>query len=287
MSSNLREKLRAVKKRLYQTFVPLGRHPRKIAFIFGCQRSGTTMLSRTLGRDPRSKTYGERGIALGAAKGSPTRLLPYDEIERIFARERAPLLVAKPLVESQHATRLLDRFTGSRGIWLYRHYYDVASSTEKKFGRKASLYNLSALFEDDYKDHWFGDNVPADLRDTVQPLFDPERPVFDLHALCWWVRNSLYFALDLDQDPRVLLSRYEDLTSRPKDLMASVYRHLEIAYPGDYLVSDIHTRSIGKGGQLELSPEIESLCGDLLKRLDAAREAQSCAAPEPAAVTAT
>jgi hypothetical protein len=284
MSSEFHEKLRAIKKRLYQTFVPLGHQPRTVAFIFGCQRSGTTMLSRTLRRDLHSKTYGERGLARGAARGSPTRLLPYEEIEKIFAQERAPFLVAKPLVESQHSAQLLDRFPGSKGFWLYRHYCDVASSTEKMFGREASVYNLSALFDKDLTDHWFGERVPAEIRDTVRPHFDTERSVFDLHALCWWVRNSLYFRLEIDQDPRVLLCRYEDLTSRPKELIASVYRHLEIPYPGDYLVSDIHTRSVGKGSRVELAPEIETLCADLLARLDSLREACTDPPGKPVAV---
>jgi hypothetical protein len=84
-----------------------------LGFIVGCQRSGTTMLNKAFDNDLRSKTYGEFGLAKGFGCGTPTRLLPYDEISQIFSKEKAPFLIVKPLVESQNIVQLLDYFPNS------------------------------------------------------------------------------------------------------------------------------------------------------------------------------
>ena len=49
-------------------------------------------------------------------------------------RSRYPLVVLKPLVESQNAPALLEALPGARGLWMIRHYADVARSNLARFG---------------------------------------------------------------------------------------------------------------------------------------------------------
>lgn len=78
-----------------------------LAFILGCQRSGTTMLRRLLQDDFRVRTFKEFGeITVDSGKG--IRLRPLDEVTQVFNASPEPLIIAKPLVESHRASELLE-----------------------------------------------------------------------------------------------------------------------------------------------------------------------------------
>jgi len=263
----LTRKLRKISKSFYQRLMRREAEKR-IGFIFGCQRSGTTMLIDTFQRDFRTKVYAEHGLARGWGRGTKYRLRPCEEIEKIFAQEKAALLVAKPLVESQNVLKLLDYFPSSKALWVYRHYKDVGRSQEVHFGREPTVYNLKAVVDPELSDHWFAENVSEKTRGIVQQYLHNDTPLHDLAVINWYVRNILYFEQKLFDHPRVLLCRYEDLAAEPRTLMRKIYSFLDYRYPGDSIVRHIHTRSVRKGQGTELRKDVEELCADLLQRLD-------------------
>jgi len=240
----------------------------RIGFIVGCQRSGTTMLNNAFNNDLRSKTYGESGLARGYGRGSRHRLLPYGEISHVFSKEKAPLLIAKPLVESQNIVHLLDYFPNSKAIWVYRQYKDVVNSSKIKFGNDPIYYNLRAVIDPNLNDHWYAENASEKTKSIVRKLFTKDRPIFDLIALSWYVRNVLFFELELFLNDRVILLKYEDFVLNPSKLMKQVYQYLGLSYPGDRIVKGIHRHSINKGQGVVLSSDIMALCDKLLTDLN-------------------
>jgi hypothetical protein len=50
--------------------------------------------------------------------------------------------------------------------------------------------------------------------------------------------------------------------------MTDIYKFLGHPFPGNKIVSMVHPTSMNKGGQVELSPQIDDLCRKLLDQLD-------------------
>jgi len=200
--------------------------------------------------------------------GTNLRLLPYNEIEQIIAKEKAPLLMARPLVESQNILELIDYFPGSKAIWVYRHFQDVVNSSVKKFGTQPTNYNLRAVIDDSLRGHWYSEKVSDHTRKIVTKYFTEDRSLYDLKALGWCVRNILYFELKLYEHPDITLCKYEDIVTNPDKVMRGLYSFLGYKYPGRYIVWHIHNQSVGKGKSVELSEDIKELCTKLLKSIN-------------------
>jgi hypothetical protein len=265
-----------IMKRIYQQIGLSGNHSKQLIFIFGCQRSGTTMLERCLERDLRTKLYGQYDLRdkvtdaskLAYADAHGPRLKPYDEIKQIIAKEKASLLIVKPLRESQHAISLLDYFSGSKIIWVYRNYQDVANSNIARWGDGVGIRKLRPIFDGATGDHWAAEHVSEETRAVVKEYFSEDMLPADAGALYWYTRNSLFFELGLDKHPGVFLLRYESFVTEPDWTMGQLYRFLNAPYPGSRLVNHIHQNSVNRGKHIRISPEIEALCDELLQRLD-------------------
>ena len=243
----------------------------RIGFILGSQRSGTNMLNDAFDRDWYCMAFGEdHGLALGPSYEHDLRWRwrPLDEVSAVFQTCRSPLIIAKPIVESQRALELLEYFADSRIIWAYRHYLDVAQSSIALFGEEASLHNLSAVLDPTRRTHWFSQELSDETRAVVKRYFDPDRPLPDLKALGWFVRNSLFFQFGLDRNPRVTMSNYETLVRDPVTEMRRLYSFLEADFPGPHVCSHMHQSSVRKGSHIQVSSDVDGLCQRVLKRLD-------------------
>jgi hypothetical protein len=215
-------------------------------------------------RDWNTKVYGEFSI-LSSNEG--LRLNPLDSVKRVLKQDRVPLIVLKPLVESQNTLNLLDYFEGSKALWLFRHYRDVASSYVKKWGDRHSINDLRAIVEKRPQD-WRYENVSGAVEQIVLDHFSEDMGAYDASALYWFVRNTLFFELNLDKSPRVMICKYEDLVAKSARVMRNVYEFLGHRFPGDKIVSMVHSASVNKGENTRLSPQIDLLCRELLDRLD-------------------
>jgi hypothetical protein len=257
-------------KYLYQTLWPLRpKHPKRIVFIFGCQRSGTTLLRDILDRDLNSKVYGEFGVISRSRRGHKNnRLRPLEEIQAMFQRDRAGLVVTKPIAETQNARKLLAYFAGAKAIFIYRHYGAVVSSNLKLFGQGNGIRNLRPIVNGD-SENWRAEGVAPDIRSMVQARFREDMNPYDAAALFWYVRNRFFFDLGLDQDGSVMPLRYEDLTRDPAGTIGRMY-HFIGAPCSDAGLALVHGDSAAKGTGVQLSPDIDALCRELLARLDQA-----------------
>lgn len=261
--------LMRVYKDLYQR-ANLGRHNEKktLVFIQGCQRSGTSMTYWIFERDLRVKIYREASDLSSQDAIERIRLNPLPAVKDTLAKDRVPMVVMKPLVESQRANELLEYFPGSKIIWLYRHYQDVASSNLKAFGKDQGIEDLRPIVLQEPR-NWRSEKVSQETRETIRRYFSEAMNPYDAAALFWYARNQLFFDQGLDHDPRVMMCRYEELVRRPSDVMQRLYTFIGVPYPGNKIVKDVHPQSIGKGRRSRLSTEVEGLCEALLERLDA------------------
>ena len=129
-------------KLLVRSLTPAPMGQRRVVLIFGCQRSGTTMLQQTLldrswrvfileehdrrligdHPDPLATAWEDHGVVLGRI-----RRLPFE------------VVAVKPLVESDRATGLIDMAGDARAIWMLRHYLDVADRTCAASGSRTPI----------------------------------------------------------------------------------------------------------------------------------------------------
>lgn len=259
--------IQIIKKGYQKLFCASPHQPKKILFILGCQRSGTSIMTRIFERDLQVKVYGEYS-GLSSQDENGLRLNPLDSVKKIIDTETAPLLVIKPIVESQRAKELLEYFNGSKAIWMYRHYKDVAASNLKKFSAENCINNLRPIVEGD-STNWRAENITEKTKKIVSYYFNDQMNPADAAALFWYARNSCYFDMDLNSDERVVKIDYDELINNPHDQMKKIYNFLEKEFPGPRILAEVHAKSKGKGKDINISREVEELCNglwDALKR---------------------
>lgn len=218
-------------------------------------------------RDWHTKVYAEVSKLSSNDLPKKLRLNPLSSVKEALDKDRAPLIILKPLVESQHTLKLLDYFEGSKALWVYRDYRDVASSYVKKFGNYSATNHLKTIVEM-HPNSWRYENVSDEIRNIVLQYFAEGMDPHDAAALFWFVRNSLFFELNLVENPKVFLCKYEDLVFNPLEIMKNIYEFLGRDFPGSQIVSEVHTTSVRKGENISLSPEIDFLCMNLLKKFN-------------------
>ena len=256
-----------LRKRIRQFFKHRSGMDKTVLFIMGCQRSGTSMIHHLFRLDWDTVTYDEISPLSSRDPIEGLRLNPLPSVKARILADRAPLVVCKPLVESQNLDSLLDLFPITRAIWMYRDFRAVVISNLKFFGRDTGHKDLAPIIAGDAA-NWRAEKLAESDRDIIRNLYSPEMDPHDAAALFWYARTSLFFSRDFHADGRIMLCRYSDLVTRPAEIMAGAYRFTERSYPGDRIVADVFSGSRGRGRELELSPRVRELCEGILTRLD-------------------
>ena len=270
LAIGLKNRARKVAKAIYQ-FAPVGGpEQQRVLFIVGCQRSGTTLMRDIFERDFRTRVYGEFG-ELNLDDETNFRLKPLPQVRRIIEHQRARVVVAKPLSESQRIAEILDYFDGSKAVWMYRDFREVASSNLKKFGADNGISDLRNIVESGPKE-WIYENIAVSTRDTVLRFFAEDMPPNDAAALFWFVRNSLYFENGLIDDERIMLCRYDTLALEPQATVDRIYRHIGLEKGPLLPAGYVSAGSVGRAQAFELSADVDAVCSDLMSRMDAVYE---------------
>ncbi|MEM7013769.1 MAG: hypothetical protein AAF585_20065 [Verrucomicrobiota bacterium] len=238
-----------------------------VIWIFGCQRSGTTATLNGLGQMADSVTaFDEMNDIIHdpsrLEEHRMIRLKPAEQLKEIFSRQRSRVIVAKPLMESQRASELLDEFPTSVGLWLLRGYRAVANSMIQKWGDQAGYTQLLPIIHG--QGTWREEKVPQNVAEKIRELAKPNMPLADGCALFWYMRNALYHAQHLDSHARVAVVQYERLVTEGgylTDRLKSVGIHSKVE-PDFY-----NDGSLKKGSEISLSPEIDQLCSNLEQRI--------------------
>ena len=234
-----------------------------ILFIFGCQRSGTTLLTRIFEGDPTVCCFAEHSRAL-TRSDHYVRTRTLSDIEQVFHRCRGSLIVSKPLVESHRANEFLEYFPNAQVVWAYRHYREVVRSFVKRFDYAA--VNIIRKIVKGTRS-WASESISPTSRELALRFYSPGMSPTDAAALFWLIRNELFFEQILEENRRVTSCQYSDLVSRPDETMRRLYSFLGRPYPGPHLVEGVYRDSKGRGKSLRLDPEIEALCMSMWARL--------------------
>jgi len=234
-------------------------------FICGVQRSGTTMLGACLERCPEVWHYPEHddhAFEYYILRSNET-------ISKLINENPYRVLVFKPLTDSHRVVDLMTRFGEGKAIWMFRRYEDRANSAVVKFG-KHNLEILTDFSQDRNLDVWQAQGLNDDDIKLIKSFDYSQVNPGEAATIFWYLRNKLFFNQMLDKNNRVMPVSYESLVSTPAETMKGICQHLEIPFR-DYIVSDIHARSLGKQQAPNIRPEIIEMCDEMYDRLDELR----------------
>jgi hypothetical protein len=224
------------------------------------------MVCAGLGNSPHGWAFQESELSLAF---SAYHLRADWIIERLIRHTPAPLVSFGSILDSQFTDGLLSRFDGAKAIWIYRRYEDVANSCARmqwghslkdlvRWTARGEFEKLGARGKriSDDTVRLFGDLVREDLSNE------------EAACLYWYMRNQVYFDLNLNTDPRVLIMQYEDTVQNPVQAFQRVFRFLGLPFD-PAVVDDVFASSVGKNTWSGVDPAIEEICDALKARLDA------------------
>ncbi|NVK86650.1 MAG: sulfotransferase domain-containing protein [Gammaproteobacteria bacterium] len=241
-------------------FSLLPKTPRTILLIMGCQRSGTSMLMRTFDWHKQTAVFRELSEAF-----DDMRLLDDQKAFKIFDSSKAPLVVAKPLLDSQKFQHYLNLDKRVKILWPYRHYKTVAMSNIRKFGNNNGKRDLSFIV-DNHPTDWRNELVSEEDRRLVAHYLKQDISDLDAAALFWYLRNKLVVNKPLDFS-RFKCFKYESLTQNPQSMFKKIFTF--IGFDQSSLdISEIHTNPKSKKKDFALHPEIEELCANVYAELE-------------------
>lgn len=270
------------------------RKARTPVFILGCQRSGTTICQNVFLNSRQFDVYREGNKN---AMTDNFRLRNEAVIRKLIARSRRPVLIFKPINDSQWADRFLATYDRARVVWIWRDVYDTANSAIAKWGRLH--LDLVEWIGAAYADCPDPDSALARVRerpdhdiyaerladDTIAMLAAWSRAGLTPHAgaaALWWLRNRLYFDLDLASDPRVMLVKYEDFVAQPQAHIQRLCEFMGASYSPE-LAQGVHTGSVGKEPRPDVPAIVAEPCAGLAARFDAVYQSQLARAGAAAA----
>lgn len=239
----------------------------RLVFIFGCQRSGTTMLRNFIGFDPRVSDYGEGDPPYFWQ--TPTedpryiRLVPDAEVEKLRRSERNDIVLIKPLHDTQRAAELLTKWPKSKGVFIFRHYREVILSHLTYYrGRYEPMPYLRDLLELN-EGSWKAENLGAEMREFIRTHRHLATTPTAGFALFWLARNSLLF----DNSHLSLIAlHYADLIKHPREALRVLGRHLDMTFDERYSDFPEH-RDREKPLPDEIPPVLLEACEAMMSRL--------------------
>ena len=237
----------------------------RVAFIFGCQRSGTTLLRNFIGLDSRFRDIGEGDPPYFHQErgGRYLRLLEDDQVEALVYSQKSPWVLLKPLHDSQRAAELLGRFKDSRGIWIFRHYDSVVQSHLGYYHHDPMEY-LQPLRQMDLSS-WMLSGLENQNLERVRALVElADESIPDLYAVFWYARNVLLF--QHLQRANLLVVSYESLVATPHQCLQAFNKHLGVGLSTKALLVPMQRRP-NAPALSKLTPEVEHACNLMLQKL--------------------
>jgi hypothetical protein len=237
-------------------------------YLVGLQRSGTNMIARGLEEAPEFEVRNENDR--GAFEGFQLR--PNDVIRQIVAESGQRYVLFKPLCDSHRTPQLLDELrtpSPGRAIWAYRDVDGRVRSALAKFGSN-NLDVLSQIAAGNGEGMWQAAGLSEQNRALLGRFDYTTMSPESAAALFWYVRNSLYFELGLDQRADVLLVSYDAMVADPRSEMERICTFLGLEYRPE-LDAHVDARAVSADPALAIDDEVRRLCHELTSRLGLSR----------------
>lgn len=219
------------------------------------------MILDVLNKNPYTEVYFEYDSRLF----SDYQHISDSQIVTEVERTPAPAPVIKSLLESHRQKELLDIFDSSKVIWIYRNVDDVVRSNLAKWPNFRNKIDEIANGEDNT---WRSQNIAESTLSVIRTHYHNDLSHESATALFWYMRNKLFFDQHLDQDPRSILVRYEDLVANPNDAFEMVHKKLDLRF-NPKMTKGIHQKSVSGSPLPGIAPGIHDLCTCLTQKLDA------------------
>lgn len=225
-------------------------------FIFGKQRSGTSMLLDIMRLHPDTEAFGEGSKISG-----------FQNFKRLIENSKESFVCFKPLMDSHLIKDFMTQFPEGKFIWMYRGYKDNANSALRKFPGDTKKVKAAVSNQNETKWKWFYEGISSNTMEVLKNVYSSELSEFDLACLTWWVRNRICIELKDDLLQNLIFIKYEDLVNEPRETFQLLCERLGIRYINK-AIRFIHNRSIGKNSYPELDSKVMALCDNLMKQLD-------------------
>ncbi|MDG5467416.1 sulfotransferase domain-containing protein [Deltaproteobacteria bacterium IMCC39524] len=249
----------ASKKAIY-----LLRQPRETipVFVFGRQRSGTTMLMNAFHLHRDIEIFDENRNSRAFRNH---RIRSFEVVEELVQQSRFTFVCFKPIADSHLATEFIARFPQGCFIWIYRDYRDVANSALKKFPHATRAIRIVCTGQTG--GGWFQEGVSTESAEIVREIYSPHLSEFDLLCLAWWVRNRIFIEQKLYSVPNLILTKYEDIATKPNEFFNHLFEFSGLR-PDSSIYRFIHPDSISKNVYPEITPAVRTLCEGLMTELN-------------------
>lgn len=260
---------RALRKARWRWTTRDRHEPSTPVFLVGAQRSGTNMLAHGLDEAPQFQVYNE-----GNGKAFRNfRLRSLQTIESLIEGSRAEFILFKPLCDSHRALEMLERFRPrARVIWAYRDVDGRVRSALAKFG-DSNLRVLRAFAAGEHDEAWQVQGMSLENADLIRSFNFDRLSAESAAALFWYIRNSLYFEMSLDQRPDSMLASYDQVLAEPDRVIGAVCAFLGLQFQPE-LVAHIKPSHLASTKPLAIDGRIRERCAQLQERLDTVSVAQ-------------
>lgn len=236
-------------------------------WLVGLQRSGTNMLVRGLEASPEFEVHNEND----RRAFEDFQLRDDAQVTTLIARSRHRFVLFKPLCDSHRVVHLLEHVRAEqpgRAIWAYRSVDGRVRSALSKFGDH-NLVVLRDLAAGRGLDRWQVQGISEATRELLASFDYDEMSPATAAALFWYVRNSLYFDLALDERDDVVLASYDLMVRDPAGMMSAVCELLGVdLVPALY--AHVDDRAGAERLPLAIDRRVRERCDELTARLDAA-----------------
>ena len=236
-------------------------HTRPV-FVLGAQRSGTNMLLEVLNASRHACVYNEDN----RTAFDNLRLRPDTAVQTLIEKCCAPVVVFKPLCDSQHADRLLATFPEAKILWIYRCYQDSVNSSLRRHTGHVERARTVVLNENE-KSNWYQERLDDTLISFARKHYREDIPRIEASAILWYLRTQFFYFQNLQNDPRVLLIQYEDLVTHPRENYQRIFDFVGCPFD-ERSCSIVRTTSIRKNEFGPISPALQEDCDALIDRLN-------------------
>lgn len=234
----------------------------KPIFLFGKQRSGTTMLMFVFHLRPDTEVFDEHG---NNEAFLDFRIRDFETLKRLICKSKARFACFKPICDSHLIADFVAHFPGGRFVWIYRDYRDVANSSLRKF--RNPNCQIKMVCKGENGGGWLQDGVSTETAEILRSLYSPRLSEFDFACMVWWARNKIFTESNLADLQNLVLVKYEDMVTEPEETFRSLFSFLGMRYHYP-AIRYIHRKSVSKHSYPEINPTVRKLCEDLMVELN-------------------